>query len=1274
MIQFSLADNVQGNPLTAISNTNVARLAVRIKNYQSAVANVTVQILPVGDSALIVPVDASVIRTIASLPSQPTRNAEFLVQLTPRAFQSGLLQGDVLVVIRAGDYVQYVPLRIPISASLDGARGLLVASRIDLGVTATNENLSRVVQLLNPTTVVQTINTITLAGAQAGEFSITQLPRLPLELQPGSTQTCTVVFRTTSSTVLGLRQAVLNIRGADSLYSTAIVATRGLMRIPLEFRAYNINDVTVVPVGNSTTWATSILIRAIPMATTVTLSIDSSSVDAGDFSFGSGFSRTAQLFPNGSVIDCPIIFSPRTEGPKQLVIRLRSVGMADTLVYFTRGVGIQANADGVVISGLIRTQPSNLSVIRQIRESDVLSGGIRVLNASTSSVTISGVSFTGLGAGDCGVVTTGTGVVALPTTLSPGQSVSIFFSGAPSRVGETYTRVRLNYTTSTSTVPISIPAGIIVGQAPTGRLFTTRLRTFDQIVSAGSGLMYPSLVPVFPDRNTGYQLFFQARVGVQTTDNIVLTNPTQASANVTSLTFSDPNYRVVSALPKTLAAGRSDTITIRYTPSSSVFAPVRVQAELQVVGGTMIRDTALIQPSVVPTSYISANGSGQNLMTLFATTMIGDTAFALTAPNITNNGTSALQVNTVVVGTHADEFQVLGLAQSRSGTLSVGTSDSLVVRFLPRTAGIKTAVIIVQAGSSTLRYQIVARAIERPILTLQESAVNLGSIGDGEEFVRAIALTGRNLTNNIVVNVSGHPALFSQLNDSTRFLRSYQVQPNDDGTLNDSLRILAAPLIQPDTLLGSVQVVSGTALAQTAVSATARPTLLPRIRTIDQLTYDTVFTEIGSVRTLSVNAVNLVQDIFISFPAGITIEANGFLLSRSGRIPRSTFDSLWNVRWVPPRLSLAQLQTLSAQNTVIPYRDSIRITSGTVQRIIPIVGAITPSPEIAVDRLVTFNAIQQGEVITTTITVSAVQVATGASMQLLMSPEDTDSIRVMKFVVRDVRGRVQLLDTMMITLPQGATFFTTTITVQYAPVDAGQKTGVVVLQVPSVNGDTLSTSIAVLGTALPRPRMIATTQGIEFGTVQVFSNTPRISDLVMSSVRDTVRWRIVGGELSPFSVEVANQRYLKSGAFIPNEINRVDTNIVIWFEPLEQNRYVDTLRFMSSDFGVYDIILGGSSSTVTSISYRQGVRGVVQIVPTEVDDEMYILTKDNLPGSTKIEFFSVLGQNIMTYRMENLVSGQYRIPIFKQQIPRGLLFWRITKSENTEFSGRIFIR
>ena len=1273
-IAYSLADNVLGNPLQVIANTAIARLTVRVKNYQADRNNVTVQLVSVGDSALIIPVDASVIRTIPSLGAQQTRNVEFLVQLTPRAFQSGLVQGDVVVVIRSGEYVQYVPLRLPIRTALDGVRGLMVSSRIELGSNRGTDNISRVVQWLNPSTTTQTITGITLGGAQAGEFSLAQLPTFPVQIQPGSTQTCTVIFRTTSATTTGVRQANLLIRSTDSLYTAVVSANRTAQPlIAVNQGAFRVSSTMV----NGTTRST--LTLSLPgfraTVTTAVISIDTLATESGEYAFAAGFSPLLTIPPSGTTASIPVIFSPRVAGQRTIALRLQSTGIGEIRLPVS-GLAVQPDANGIVV---VRGAGD-----RQLRADDLIEwaslGGssfgassqtetLTIRNVSAGTVTLTGMVFSGAGAGDCSTTQ------VFPVSLSGGQEMNISIRVTPSRAGETFVRVALAYTTASSTRTENISAGIIALQAPTSRFFTTQARTREDISVSGYGVMYPVLTPVFISQNSAYQTFFQAREGVAANDTIIIRNPTASQASISAMSFSDPSYRVVSSLPRTLAPNATDVIAVQYVPTSTTFASVQVQAELR-IGTASIRDTAWIQPAVVPTTYIVANGSGNqpNLMALFATTTIGDTSFALTAPNISNNGRSSVQVNVFIAGLHADEFQVMGFAQSRTGTLSAGASDSLVLRFLPQRAGIKTAVITLQAGASIMRYQVVARAIERPSLTLEVGAVNLGAIGDGEELIRSVSLTGRNLTSSIIVNVTGHQALFTMLNDSVRFLRSYQVQPNDDGTFADSLRILAAPQFQPDTLVGAIQVVSGTALAQVIMSATSRPTLLPRLRTIDQITYDTVVARGVATRSIPVSGVNLTQDITITLPDNVSIEANGYQLTRSGRIPRASFDSSWVMRWTPPQLTLQQLRSLNENSTVIPYRDTLRVSSGSVRLNIPIVGAIAPLPELVVEQSVTLNAITQGEQITTTITISAVQVATGGTITLQMSPDETDSVRVMKFITQNALRQIQRTDSLMITLPSGVTFFTTTITVQYAPTIAEQKTGVIVMQAPSVRGDTLNASVVVLGTAQPRPGMLATTQGIEFGTVQIFSNTPRISQLAMRSVRDTVRWRILGGDASPFSVEIANERYRKTGVFIPNDINQVDTSIVVWFEPLEAQRYLDTLRFISADFGIYDIILGGTSSTVTSIGLVQGRQGAVRIVPSIVDDEMYIKTEENLPGSTKIEFFNILGQSVMTYRMENLTAGQYRIPILNQQVPHGLLLWRITKSENTVFSGRVIIR
>jgi Cep192 domain 4/HYDIN/CFA65/VesB-like, Ig-like domain len=238
-----------------------------------------------------------------------------------------------------------------------------------------------------------------------------------------------------------------------------------------------------------------------------------------------------------------------------------------------------------------------------------------------------------------------------PATISPGRSLTVQLSFAPTSAGTSSGYVQVNSTASDPVIYIAV-AGTGSASAAgsgTGKLSASPTSiSFGSVQVGGTESVYDSL------QNTG-----------------------TASLTISSSTMSESSSFRLSglSLPMTLAAGQSVTFTTTFAPTSTGSAT----ANLAVTSG--------VSNLTIP---LSGNGTSAGQLAVLPTTAnfgtidVGSTKSV--SGQITASGSSVVISS---AGTNSSEFLLSGI--SLPLTLAAGNSTSFTLTFKPQTSGAATS-------------------------------------------------------------------------------------------------------------------------------------------------------------------------------------------------------------------------------------------------------------------------------------------------------------------------------------------------------------------------------------------------------------------------------------------------------------------------------------------------------------------------------------------------------------------------------------------------------
>ncbi len=375
-------------------------------------------------------------------------------------------------------------------------------------------------------------------------------------------------------------------------------------------------------------------------------------------------------------------------------------------------------------------------------------------STGTAAATISSLSASGTGFS--------LGPVTLPKTLSPGQTLALPVTFAPTVSGSIAGKVTIvsnSMTNPTYTVALS----------------GTGVAATRQLTMSATSLNYGNVTD-----------------GASATITLTATSSGNSAASLSSMSLSGSGFSMGTlALPLSLSPGQSLAIPITFAPKTS---------------GTVTGNLTLVTNCTTgATSTISLAGTGTSStpqITLSAPSLsfgnVNDGSSKAMALTITSSGTSALTVNSLSIS--GTGFSV-GPA-SLPATLAVGQSLTVQVAFSPQTAGSVTGNLTINSNSTTGPTSTVSLAgtgvaATIPTLSLSTTALSFGSVTEGASAKQTLTLSSTGTAAVTVSSVSAAGTDFTvvggtfpvSLNPGASTTVTVQFAPTTTGTLTGQLAV-----------------------------------------------------------------------------------------------------------------------------------------------------------------------------------------------------------------------------------------------------------------------------------------------------------------------------------------------------------------------------------------------------------------------------------------------------------------------------------------------------
>jgi len=321
-----------------------------------------------------------------------------------------------------------------------------------------------------------------------------------------------------------------------------------------------------------------------------------------------------------------------------------------------------------------------------------VSQSVAIANSSGQSLILSQASITGTGFSLSGL--------ALPVTLSPGQSRSVTVAFSPQSAG-------------TATGSISLTYDSVLR----GRYKKTRNAPVQMTVPlSGTGASVGLLVA-----NPGNMSFGSLLVGNSQTQSVTLTNSGGTNVTVSQATTQGSGFSVSGlSLPLTLGAGQSQTFNVTFSPQSA---------------GGLTGNIAVSSTASDPTVNIPLSGTGVNPGFLAASPTninVGNVLIGSTQTQsgiLTNTGGSSLTISQVTItGTG---FSLSGL--NLPLTLAAGQGQAFGMTFSPKTTGTVSGNIAVASSASnpTVNISLSGTGVVPGYLSANPTSLNFGSVQAG---------------------------------------------------------------------------------------------------------------------------------------------------------------------------------------------------------------------------------------------------------------------------------------------------------------------------------------------------------------------------------------------------------------------------------------------------------------------------------------------------------------------------------------------------------------
>jgi hypothetical protein len=567
-------------------------------------------------------------------------NCTISVTFTPLA--NSTLTAAVTITDSAPGSPQSVPLT---GSGLSGQVSLSPSSLTFASQGIGTTSAAQTSVLTNTGNASFTINSITLAGANPGDFTATN--NCGSSLAQNATCTITVKF---TPTALGARAASVSI--ADSLTSSpqtlALTGTGSGPAVSLSASSLTFTSQNL----NTTSAAQSVTLTNTGNASLTITSIGAAGTDPGDFTVTNTCGSSVAVNGNCTI---SVTFTPAATGT-----RTASVSIADNAAGSPQLVSLTGTGSAPVAG----VTPTSLTFTSQNLGTTSASQTVTLNNTGNAALSISGIAFNGADPGDFAETTT------CPSSLAAGDNCTLSVTFKPAASG---TRTAsLNITDNSNEVTGSVQSVTLTGTGtgPTVSLSSSTLPFGSQTQSTTSAAQ-----------------------------SVTLTNTGNASLTITGITVTGTNpsdfalTTTGTSCPYSggsVGAGGSCTISVTFTPAAMASFNASIS----------IADNALGTPQLVSlTGTGTASVVNLSGVSLTFTSQVLNTTSASQSVTLTNTGNVSLTISLIsVTGTNAGDFALTTTGTScpySGGSVAASGNCTISVTFTPTASGSRAASVTI---------------------------------------------------------------------------------------------------------------------------------------------------------------------------------------------------------------------------------------------------------------------------------------------------------------------------------------------------------------------------------------------------------------------------------------------------------------------------------------------------------------------------------------------------------------------------------------------------
>ena len=530
--------------------------------------------------------------------------------------------------------------------------------------------------------------TISQASASSAAFSLTGLT-FPLTLAAGQSAPFSVVFTPkTAGSVSGNisvnGQASLSAEVAPSQHNAATAPTTAAVTVTgdgttagqLALTPSSVNFGTVAVGSNQS------------QAATITNSGGTSATISAATISGTGFSLSGLTLPltvsAGQSVPLQVTFAPKTAGASTGSIAIASTASNSTLVAAVTGTSINP--------GSLSTTPSSLS-FGSVAVGSSQSQTASISNSGGANLTVSQATATGTGFSIAGL--------ALPVTLTPGQTAAFTVTFAPQNSGNLSGSVSFKSDVASASIAL-----------------------------AGTGLAAGALGASPASVNFG-----NVQVGTNQSQTITLANNGGASVTISQASGSGAGFSLSGlSLPLTLQAGQATTFTATFAPATAGSAKGNIA--LANNGSAAALNIALAG-SGVTAGALAANPASID----FGSVLVGNTQ---THSEVLSN-TGGLAVNVSNAALTGTGFSLSGV--TAPFTLNPGQSLTFSIAFAPQSSASSSGSLSLTTDGSApgLTIALAGTGTSPGQLSLTPATVAFGSVTVG---------TSQNQTGKVTASTS----------------------------------------------------------------------------------------------------------------------------------------------------------------------------------------------------------------------------------------------------------------------------------------------------------------------------------------------------------------------------------------------------------------------------------------------------------------------------------------------------------------------------------------